>query len=55
MVTAVLVLADPATACLKRVIVLEGRDVGFPPFSDWKQQRLKLAQISEASAEQTAV
>jgi hypothetical protein len=49
-----LVLSDPAAASLKRVIVLERPDVGFPPFTDtWEQQRLRLAQIPEARPEET--
>jgi hypothetical protein len=42
-----LMLANPATASLKRVIVLERPDIGFPPFTKtWEQQRVKLSQNS---------
>ena len=44
-------LADPAAASLKRVIILERADVGFPPLIDTLQEdRLKLAQSPGSSA-----
>ena len=45
-VGALLVTTGPAAASLKRVIVWERPDVGFPPLIDTLQEdRLKLAQI----------
>ena len=41
-----LVLANPAAASLKRVIVKERPEVGFPPLiKSLDQQRLRLAQL----------
>ena len=52
----VLLLADPAAASLKRAIVLERPDVGFPRVIDtWEQQRLRLAPIPQPSPEQMPV
>ena len=43
-------LADPAAASLKRVIILERADVGFPPLMEtWEDQKLRLAQTTEPS------
>jgi hypothetical protein len=51
-----LMLANPAAASLKRVIVLERPNVGFPPFTKtWEQQRLKLSQIPATSPDYTTV
>ena len=48
---ALLVATGPAAASLKRVIVRERPDVGFPPLMDTLQEdRLKLAQIPGGSA-----
>jgi hypothetical protein len=51
-----LMLANPAAASLKRVIVLERPNVGFPPFTKtWEQQRLKLSQIPATSPDYATV
>ena len=43
-------LADPAAASLKRVIILERADVGFPTLMEtWEDQKLRLAQTTEPS------
>jgi hypothetical protein len=43
-------IAHPSAASLKRVIILERADVGFPPLMEtWEQQRLRLAQTIEPS------
>ena len=48
---ALLVATGPAAASLKRVIVWEHLDVGFPPLiNNLHEDRLKLAQIPVASA-----
>jgi hypothetical protein len=50
------VFAAGAAASLKRVIVLERPNVGFPPFTKtWEQQRLKLSQIPATSPDYTTV
>jgi hypothetical protein len=51
----VLLLIDPAAASLKRAIVLERPDIGFPRLIDtWEQQRLRLAPIPHPSFRTTA-
>jgi len=51
-----LMLANPATASLKRVIVLERANIGFPPFTKtWEHQRLKLSQSPATSPDYTTV
>jgi hypothetical protein len=51
-----LMLANPATASLKRDIVLERPNIGFPPFTKtWEQQRLKLSQFPATSPDYTTV
>jgi hypothetical protein len=51
-----LMLANPATASLKRVVVLEHPNIGFPPFTKaWEQQRLKISQSPATSPLYTTV
>ena len=55
-VGALLVTTGPAAASLKRVIVWEHPDVGFPPLINTLQEdRLKLAQIPGSSAGERAI
>ena len=46
----VILLADAAAASLKRVIVLDRPNIGFPPVTKtWQQQRLRLSELRNAS------
>jgi hypothetical protein len=52
----ILLVVDQAAASLKRAIVLERTDVGFPRLIDtWEQQRLRLAPIPQPSPEKIPV
>ena len=51
-----LLFVDPAAASLKRAIVLERPDIGFPRLIDtWEQQRLRLASLPQPTPEETPV
>ena len=51
---ALLGLTDPAVASLKQVMVLEGPEIGFPPFmKGLKEEKLRLVHSGLAPAERT--
>lgn len=49
-------VADPAGASLKRVIILERADVGFPPLTDTSEShRVRLAERAKPSPREDTV